>query len=418
MTHSLPAGLPATDEYPVRIATADDWGPLSDILAEAFGEDEAADVRDVEHGVYEPERTLLAVYGDEIAGTAGAYTRQLTVPGGAIPAAHVTMVGVRPTHRRRGVLTRLMHRQLADVRALGEPVAVLWASEGPIYQRFGYGLAASRLSFEANREVHFLRPPTPGEGRLRAVPLDGAANVLAPVYEQVRAGRPGWSSRDARWWRYVLADPESDRKGSTRLRVTVHEGRSGVDGYALWRVRSDWPEIGPRSSVRVREVAAASPEAYRALWRLLLDVDLTRTTVFGYAAPDEPLYQLVDSPRQLGARLLDGLWVRLVDVPVALAARRYVAPVDVVIEVNDPRLPENSGRWHLLGDTGSAACTRTDRAPELAVDVAALGAAYLGGASLSSLAAGGRVTELVPGTLTRASVAFGWYRLPSPTEVF
>jgi predicted acetyltransferase len=402
MTNFPLTGQPATDEYAVRIATADDWEPIRDTLGEAFGEDEAADVQNTERGVFEPERTLLAVYGDEIAGVAGAFTRQLTVPGSVVPAAHVTWVGVRPTHRRRGVLTRLMHRQLTDVRTLGEPVAVLWASEGPIYQRFGYGLAASRLSFEASHEVHFLRPPTPNEGRLRAVALDGAADVLAPVYERVRAGRPGWSSRDARWWRYVLADPESARKGATRLRITVHEGQSGVDGYMLWQVRADWPESGPQSSVRVRE----------------LDVDLTRTTGFAYAAADEPLYQLVDSPRQLGARLVDGLWVRLVDVPVALAARRYVTPVDVVIEVSDPLLPENSGRWHLLGDTGSAACTRTDRAPELAIDVAALGAAYLGGASLSSLAAGGRVTELSPGTLTRASIALGWYRLPSPTEVF
>lgn len=426
MTHSplagqpvpTQAGQPATDEYPVRIATADDWEQLADTIAEAFGEDEAADIRDMEHGVHEPERTLVAVFGDEIAGTVAAYTRQLTVPGGAVPAAHVTAVGVRPTHRRRGILTRLMRRQLADIRALGEPVAVLWASEGPIYQRFGYGLAASRLIFEANREVRFLRPSTPGEGRLRAVPLAGAAEVLAPVYERVRAGRPGWSSRDARWWRYVLADPESHLKGATRRRVTVHEGQSGVDGYALWRVKQDWTENGPRGTVQVREVVAASPEAYRALWRLLLDVDLTRTTSFEYAAPDEPLYQLVDSPRQLGARLQDGLWVRLVDVPVALAARRYAAPVDVVIEVTDPLLPENAGRWHLLGDADSASCTRTDRAAELAIGVAALGAAYLGGASLASLAAGGRVTELAPGALGWASTAFGWYRLPSPTEVF
>jgi predicted acetyltransferase len=168
----------------------------------------------------------------------------------------------------------------------------------------------------------------------------------------------------------------------------------------------------------VREVVAANPDAYRALWRLLLDVDLTRSVQFGFAAADEPLYHLVNEPRKLGARLLDGLWVRLVDLPAALAARRYVAPVDVVLEVTDPVLADNTGRWHLVGDAESASCTRTDRPADLALDVHALAGAYLGGAALASLGAAGRVTERAPGSLARASVGFGWYRSPSATEVF
>jgi predicted acetyltransferase len=296
-------------------------------------------------------------------------------------------------------------------------VAVLWASEGTIYQRFGYGLGASRLILETDPELRMLRPPQ-GEGRLRSVRLAEAADLLSKVYDRVRADRVGWSSRDARWWDAVLADPPSRRDGRTSPRVSVHEGQSGVDGYAIWRTKGDWSPAGPRGKVMAREVVATTPEAYRALWRLLLDVDLTRSVQFGFAAPDEPLYHLVNEPRKLGARLMDSLWLRTVDVPAALAARRYVAPVDVVLEVTDPVFAENSGRWHLTGDAESASCTRTDRAADLALDVHALGAAYLGGVALATLAAGGRVTELAAGALARTSVAFGWYRPPSATEVF
>jgi predicted acetyltransferase len=411
----------------LRTATADDFDDAQLALSEAFAEDWESDALDVERGTYEPERTLLAVRtteiageagpGAEIAGVAGAYTRDLTVPGGIVPAAHVTWVGVRPTHRRRGLLTRMMRRQLADVRALGEPVAVLWASEGTIYQRFGYGLAASRLVLETDREVRLLRPAE-GEGRLRSVRLAEAADILSKVYDRVRADRVGWSSRDTRWWDAVLADPPSRREGRTAPRVTVHEGQSGVDGYAIWRTKPDWNLQGPKGAVLVREVVAGSPEAYRALWRLLLDVDLTRSVQFSFGAPDEPLVQLVNEPRKLGAKLVDCLWLRLVDVPAALAARRYLAPVDVVLEVTDPLFADNSGRWHLTGDLDTATCVRTDRPADLALDVHALAGAYLGGSTLAALAAGGRVTERTPGALARAGVAFGWHRPPSATEVF
>ena len=409
---------PASDGYSLRTATQDDFELAQSALADAFSEDWEDDAREVERGPFEPARTLFAERAGEVAGVAGAFTRDLTVPGGILPAAHVTWVGVRPTHRRRGLLTWLMHSQLADVRTRGEAVAVLWATEGRIYQRFGYGLATGRLALSADREVRLRQPADAAEGRLRTIAVAEAPDVLSKVYDRVRAERVGWSNRDARWWDFVLADPPSRRDGRTAPRIIVHEGQSGVDGYAIWRIRPDWEWSGPKGVVNVREVVAANPGAYRALWRLLLDVDLTRTTEYGFAAVDEPLLHLVNEPRRLGGRLLDGLWVRLVDVPAALAGRRYAAEVDVVLEVTDAVLDGNAGRWRLTGGPESAACTRTDRPAGLTLDVGALGAAYLGGTSLASLAAAGRVTERVPGALARTSLAFGWYRPPSAIEVF
>jgi predicted acetyltransferase len=402
--------------YGLRTAADDDFARIFRLLTLAFNDDPDEAVEAAEKLVYEPERTLLTTAGEAIVGVAAAFTRDLTIPGGQVPAAHVTMVGVDPAHRRRGVLTRMMREQLADVRARGEAVAVLWASEGRIYQRYEYGLAARRLSFEIQREVQLREVPPPG-GLRGAVPADVSAE-LQKVYEQVSVERTGWSSRDSNWWGYVLADPPKQRDGATSLRAVLHDGADGVDGYALWRVRNDWSPSGPKGVVLVRELVAANPDAYRSLWHHVLNVDLTRETWLHFGAVDEPLQYLVNEPRRLTGRIGDTLWLRVVDVPAALAARRYAAPVDVVIEVEDHVVPGNAGAWHLVGGPDGAACRPAPRPAELRCDVGVLGAVYLGDATLAGLAGGGRVRELVPGTLGPASTAFGWHRAPSATEVF
>jgi predicted acetyltransferase len=403
----------------IRVGTADDWDAISDLLGFAFHETIDQETRDREASVFEPERSLVADDAGAVVGHAAAYTRELTVPGGPVPAAFVTLVGVAPTHRRRGLLGRMMRRQLAEVAAAGrEPLAALWASESAIYPRYGYGLATQRLSLDvALREIGPPRAPLAPDARLRLIePADAIAD-LAKVYEQLRADRPGYASRDDRWWRAILADPASDRNGATALHGVVHETPQGPTGYALWRTKSGW-DIGPQAEVRVREVLAADPATYAALWRLLLSIDLTRTAKFSFAALDEPLVHMVDEPRHLGARVIEGLWVRVVDVPTALASRRYAVDVDVVLDVTDPLLPQNTARWRLTGGPGGADCTATDDPADLACTALELGAAYLGGPSLAALAAAGRVRELNPGALAAASAAFGWHRLPAAIEVF
>jgi hypothetical protein len=143
----------------------------------------------------------------------------------------------------------------------------------------------------------------------------------------------------------VLADPASRRHGATPLNAVVHETPRGITAYALWHTKGEWTPTGPNGEVQVREVIAADPQAYLALWRMLLSIDLTRITTYSFAAVDESLLHLVDHPRRLGGRLNESLRVRLVDVPRALAARRYAAPVDVVLEATDPLLYGNAGRW-------------------------------------------------------------------------
>jgi predicted acetyltransferase len=407
----------ANDDLILRTSTDEDFPAVMDLLSHAFGFDSRDEEVELEKLVFEPERNHVVADGDEIVGNAGAFSRRLTVPGGTVDAAHVTMVSVAPTYRRQGLLRRLMSGQLADVHRRGEPVAVLWASEGTIYPRFGYGLAAPRLSLEIDSSQVRLTAP-PGTGRLRQARPEAVREEIVALFDRVAATRPGWSHRPGRWWDHRLADVKDLRDGHTARRALLHQGPSGVDGYALWRVKGEWGPAGPNSRVVVNEIVAETPGAYAALWRFLTTVDLTRSVTYPFASLDEPLPHLVNEPNRLGASFRDGLWLRLVDVPAALSARRYVAPVDVVIEVEDAVLAHNTGRWRLVGAAEKANCVPTGDPADLVVDVAALGAAYLGGPTLSTLAAAGRVREATPGALAAASTAFGWYRRPASIEVF
>jgi predicted acetyltransferase len=406
-----------TDDISIQVPTADDWDAYAAVLFGAFHEDPDDKVKEVERGIFEPERGLVARREGAIVGTAAVLTRRLSVPGATVPAGHVTFVAVAASARRQGVLTRFMHQQLSDIRTAGEPVAILWASEGRIYQRFGYGSAARRLSLSIDtREVRLNRADT--SGRLRESAAAELRDAIIKVYDETHAQRPGWSERAERHWDYRLADPEPWRRGATALRAVVHEGDHGVDGYALWRVAGKWDESGPAGEVRILEHVATNPGAYAALWRFLLAMDLTRTTSIWVCSVDEPLQFMVNEPRRLGARMTDGLWVRIVDVPAALSARRYPVDVDLVLEVTDDLVSENAGRWHLTGSPESATCVATTAPADLTLDISALGAAYLGGTPLDVLAAGGFIGELTPGALDAATTAFSWPRTPSPIEVF
>jgi predicted acetyltransferase len=406
----------------IRAGDADDWPAVYSLLNYAFHDPRNAEARDAEGSVIEPERTLVVEDGGTIVGHAAAYTREMTVPGAILPAAHVTLVGVAPTHKRRGLLTRMMHRQLREIAAAGrEPFAVLWASETKIYPRFGYGPAAQRLHLDImTTEIRPPAGPAPGSAdRLRLVEPKEAIAELAKVYEQVRPERTGWSSRDDRWWRYTLVDLESQREGATDLRAIVYDTPDGPAGYALWRTKGRWDRRGPDSEIQIREVVAADPVAYAGLWHFLLTIDLARSAKFSFAALDEPLQYLVDEPRRLGTALADALWLRITDLPKALAARAYAAPVDVVLDVTDPLLEQNTGRWRLTaGPDGAATCTPSTDPADLACTVLELGSVYLGATSLAALAAAGKVRELTPGALRRASIAFGWHRMPNPNETF
>ena len=393
----------------LRPATTEELDDFGRAVMSAFHRElTEEDIRHYER-IDEPERTLAWFDDGRIVAGTGIYSRHITVPGAVVPCAGVTAVGVVPTHRRRGLLTAMMRRQLEEVHARGEPVAVLWASEGAIYGRFGYGIAARIGRITARRPLARLASaPPPGEP-LRAGPAADHLDHMRAVYEGVRASRPGLLDRPGPWWDVRLYDPESRRGGAQPLQaVTV------PDGYALYAVRGDRDQDGPAGEVVIHELVAATAGARALLWAFLLDQDLTRTVTWTLAPPDEPLWLMLTDPDAVRVVLESALWARLVDVAAALAARSYASDPDVVLEVADTFCPWNAGRYRLAG----GACERTEADPDLALDAAALGAAYLGGTTLRELAGAGRVAELRPGALERASAAFAGDVAPWCPEVF
>lgn len=404
---------------PIRAIEPGEYDDFADVVQQAFSGHDNADEREVDRRLLEYDRTLAAYDGDQIVGTAGAFSLDLTVPGGPAPVAGVTIVGVAPTHRRRRVLTSLMNRQLTDLHEQErEPVAALWASEPSIYGRFGYGLASMYLTITVPRAWSAFRLATTGDAQFRIEDPAKAQPELDRVYDGVRRGRVGHFARSPGFWELRLFDPERHREGSGPLACVLHEGAGGVDGYALYATKPHWTDGAPDGTVSVREVVAATPMAQAALWRFLLDIDLM-SRVSASMAVDDPLLHLLSDPRRAKPRLSDNLWVRIVDVGRALAARSYAGPVDVVVEVADQSCPWNAGRWRLAADSTGATCAPTTDPADLALTSTELGAAYLGGTSLAALAAAGRVEERRAGSLTQASVAFGTAgRAPYCPQVF
>jgi predicted acetyltransferase len=393
----------------LRPATREEFDEFSRAAMSAFHREYTDVDRDRYERIDEPERSLAWFDDGRIVATTMAFTRRITVPGDEVPCAGVTAVAVVPTHRRRGLLKAMMRRQLEDIRDRGEAVAALWSSEGEIYGRFGYGVGTTQARLVARRPAAGLAVGALSGDPLRAGPAAQHVDAMRAVHDRVRGRRPGMLARPGPWWQDRLFDPEAQRGGAHPLRAVIAD-----DGYALYAVRPEFDEDGPAGEVKVRELVAATTEAHAMLWAFLLDQDLTRSIVWELAPVDEPLWLMLANPRAVRRTVGDGLWVRLVDVAGALSTRTYATDPDVVLEVSDAFCPWNDGRYR-LSDGG---CERTEAPADLALDVTALGAAYLGGVTLCELAAAGRVRELRSGALARASAAFRGDVAPWCPEMF
>jgi predicted acetyltransferase len=407
----------------IRPITSDELDAFLQVHGEAFGAGQPsgktlAQIR----SRTEFDRTLAAFDGGTMAGTAGIYSLRMRVPGALVPVAGVTMIAVLPTHRRRGILSALLQQQFRDIAGRGEALAALFASEAGIYQRFGYGRASWHTYWTVRGGEGALAPGAPADQALRlrlAVPATSRAE-LAKVYEQALAERPGFFARNDAWWDRVLFDEGDERGNGTPLRCLLAEDDAGPRGYALFRAWERWdgPSFLPDSALEVTESVTADPAAAAAIWRDLLNRDLVATVRAPMRPVDDPLLHLLADPRRLRPQLSDGLWVRLADVGKALGLRRYACPADVVIDVTDSLLPRNTGRWRLATDGTAAACDRTTAAADVSLPVHALGAAYLGGTQLGTLARAGLVTEHTPGAVAVLSTAMSWDPAPWCPVIF
>ena len=402
--------------YEISSIGPDDLAELGRAVGTAFGDVLTDEQLEDERLITEYDRMIGVVDGGQFVAGAGAYSFEQTLPGcTAIPVAGVTWVGCLPSHRRRGVLTSMMRYQLDDVAARGESVAILTASEAVIYGRFGYGFS-SQLAWAkvAKKRSAFVREPQTN-GRIRYVWGDERAKVLPPVFDQWRRSRPGSVDRNEGKWKGYLLDRERERHGASQAFTIVHEDVTGTaDGYAWYRVR-EAREYLPNVVV-VREVIASDPEVEAALWRFLLDLDLSDELEAELQPVDSPLpMRLADYRAYRTTFIADFLWTRVLDAPAALAARRYGTEGSLVIDVVDEFRPEGAanGRFRLDASPEGAACKPVDRSVDADVSVTAtgLGSAYLGGVSWTTLAAAGRASG-TPEALRRADLLFSCTPLP------
>ncbi len=370
-----------------------------------------------ERSIAEPDRNFAAFDGPDIVGTAGAFTMPITVPGGELVVGYPTLVGVLPTHRRRGIAAELMRALLDDARERGELLSVLYASEGGIYGRYGYGVGTIGLTLRIETARSAFVRGYASSGQIRLVERERATKEILAVHEATRLELPGMVHLDERRLAYVVGHEHGAGKERPTF-FALREGPSGVDGYVIYKVAHDWPEHTPNTALHVRDLVAANPGAYADLWRFVLDVDLVTYVEASNRPSDEPLLYLLREPRRLRARMSDNLWVRLVDVPGALAARRYAAAGRVVLEVADRFCAWNGGRYVLeAAEDGGAVVEPTSEAAEIACTASDLGATYLGGTTFRQLHRAGRVDERAQGALGRADVMFGWDPAPwSPYE--
>lgn len=364
---------------------------------------EEKDFRDIEPCI-EPDRTFGAYDGDQVVGGGSIYSFDVTVPGGAaVPSAGITWVGIMPTHRRRGALRQLMNRMFEDAAARHEPLAVLWASEGSIYQRFGYGLSTLATKVDLERDRAILVPPEPPTGRVRLVDIDEARRSFPPIFEYSRSRIPGFYSRNQPWWDIeVLADFKWARRGFDRKFYALHESEAGQpDAYAMYRVKGDWSGV-PESILAVQEIMALDGDALREMWRFILGVDLIKRITTRGGSINEPLVLMTLEPRRVNLHVGDGMWLRIVDVAAALQRRGYSADGTVVLDVRDEFLPEAGGRFRLTTSGGQGTVERTADAADIALDASELGSLYLGGFTFNDLARAGRTRELTSGARARA----------------
>ncbi|HET9170116.1 MAG TPA: GNAT family N-acetyltransferase [Actinospica sp.] len=353
----------------------------------------------------EVERSIGVFDGDTQVGGASIFTMRLTVPEARqVPMAGVSWVSMLPTHRRRGGLSKMMRHQLHDLHERGaEPVAGLTASHPAIYGRFGYGRPTPYAEITVPREHNALRLPAgTGDVTLRLADPKQSIELCREIYARQLLTRPGIHERPRSLFEFDAADLDRIRAGRSSLRLVVAERAGSPVGYATYRTRSG----GRQSQVDVQDVFADDVAAYAALWQLLLNVDQTTATHAAYRPLDDPLFAMLESSRYADPAIRDGLYLRLVDVDRALAARTYATPIDVVLEVTDAFCPWNAGRWRLLGDEKGATCTRTDSAADLTVDVRELASIYLGGLTLRALAAADQVAEHTIGAVRAVSRAF------------
>ncbi len=393
----------------IRTIAEDEFETWMRAIESAFGGHVRPEDVHNERKVIDPARCLAAFDGDDIVGCASSVVFEMTVPGGTIPTVGITGVGVVPTHRRRGVNTALMRRQLDDIRDEGCAIAALFASEGGIYGRFGYGLATFEASVDIETSRSAFVPGSEGDGRVRLLERDAAKDRYLSMFDESRLTRPGAMRMEPNWFDYEFAEKHFGEE--RKFFFAFHETGKDVDGVAVYTIKHNWSGV-PQNEVELYALDALNPSAYAQMWRFVLDLDLVSKLTAWSLPADEPLLHLLREPRRLNLRLRDALRLRFLDISRALSSRRYPREGRVVFDVRDAFCPWNEGRYALDSGAEGATCEQTEDDADLLLTTNELAAVYLGGSTFSQLHRAGRVSEERAGAIGTADAMFTWDPTP------
>jgi predicted acetyltransferase len=360
---------------------------------------------------------------DDLMGVYTSYDMAVTAPGPLdgltrVPMAGLSWVSVHPDHRRRGVLREMMAHHFAGLHEEGVALSGLHAAEVGIYGRFGYGVSSIQLELEFERGAVFTAPDLEDAAsrvatRFMKADSDEAARVVHEVHLRCAESTLGSVTRPERLARPMFIDLPLTRQGREPWQVLLADVDGQPAGYAVFSREAKWSDFRAKGTVAVHEVAASDPATLLALARRLVDFDLTATATINGRGADDPLMWWAGGPRALVVKSFDSLWLRLIDVGAALAARGYSNACDIVLDVVDPVCPWNQLAWRLtVDDYGVATCRPTSDPADVRLPVQALGAAYLGSRSIAAQADQGLVTEMTPGAVWLLSRAMSRDREP------
>jgi predicted acetyltransferase len=382
-------------EIEYRPITDEEYPAFARAIVEGFSDDMPSDgdFSALIKSTLPPERTLAAFEGDEIVGTFGGYALDLSIPGGHVPMEGTTVVTVFPTHRRIGLMNEMMSRHLENAVANGYSVAGLWASESGIYGRFGYGVATYEKTVTMRgRDIEFREDIA--IDRVRRISIDDAPVVLPPIFDSVLAETPGMFARTQDWWTAeVLTDAEWRKRGKTTMRIVIHEGTEGPDGYAIYRQKGGDSDNGHfDGTVHVVEIVTATERAHSSLWSYLTNVDGSPNVRAWNVGVDDPLAMKVIEPRRVKVESLsDGLWILILDVQAALEARSYEQDGTISFTVANAFRPDVEGSYELAVEGGVASCRRIEGGTDVFIDLDVLGALYLGSQDAHAYASAARI---------------------------
>ena len=401
----------------IRPATPEEFGQLGELTSYAYAGQFGDGPDNTVTASNRPEWSLCAFDGPRLVSTYSTIPFTMRANGNAVPMGGVSTVGTLPEYRRRGLMSRITLQAFADMRERGQGVAALWASQAAIYQRYGYGMVTVMRNYQVDITDIDFHDGDGGTSEVERLGIATGYDLVKQVYIGFIAHRMCYLHRGRPLW-HNNAFEDIDAEGPVHIALS-RDGDGAPDGYMVYTLRHDRHDHPSRSQeIRIRDLAWLTPGAYRSLWSFVKRHDLVGSVRWNNAPADDPALEFFLEPRLLNARDDEGMWLRIVDVPMALAGRGWDADGELTLGIAEDRIaPWNVGTWRLGVSGGTAEAGPAGGDADIVLPVKALALLYAGRRSARELAALGML-EGGPDALRRADALFATRHAPHCPDRF